>query len=210
MKSSSSYYCSDRPEVAELIPDNIKNVLDIGCGMGFFLKSLQERTEAETWGVEMVKELESKARENVDHFIQGKIEEVMEAIPDHYFDCITMNDVIEHLVEPSDTLKQLRSKLKPNGILVASIPNVRYISNLRRLLIQKDWKYCESGILDSTHLRFFTRKSMKRMFEEAGYKVLYQKGLNKDKSLKTTLFNWITCFFFEDARFVRFANVVKP
>ena len=209
MEKASRYYSSNRPEVAELVPENIKTILDIGCGMGFFLKSINERTRVETWGVEMMKELEIQATENVDHFIPGKIEDVVSSIPDHYFDCITMNDVLEHLVEPTEVLKLLKSKLSDTGIMVASIPNVRYISNLRRLLIQKDWKYCEIGILDSTHLRFFTQKSMKRMFEDAGYEVLYQKGLNKDRSLKTTIFNLMTCCFFDDARYVRFANVVK-
>ena len=209
MEKNIIYYTSVRPEIVSLVPENIKTVLDIGCGEGGFLKAVKNKTKAETWGVEMMSELEDVAKANTDHFLSGKIEDVLTDLPDNYFDCITLNDVLEHLIEPTDVLKLIKPKLSPKGVLIASIPNVRFVSNLRRLLIQKDWQYCESGILDSTHLRFFTQKSMKRMFEDAGYEVLYQKGLNKDKSLKFRIMNVLTCYFFNDARYVRFANVTK-
>lgn len=209
MDKSISYYENQRPEIVSLIPKNIRTILDIGCGEGIFLKNIKDLTRAETWGVEMVAELEEKIRENADHCLIGKAEDIIGALPDNYFDCITLNDVLEHLLEPTELLRLIKPKLSTNGVVVASIPNVRFFTNLRALVIDKDWKYNDHGILDSTHFRFFTKISMKRMFEEAGYEVVLQKGLSKLTSPKTKLFNILTCSFFEDTRYMQYANVAK-
>lgn len=94
-----------------------------------------------------------------------------------------MNDVLEHLLYPWEDLKKIRPKLSENGILVSSIPNVRYSKNIFNILFKRDWKYTESGILDSTHFRFFTKKSVKHLFEKSGYAIISIKGIHITKSL---------------------------
>ena len=101
-----------------MVPCNIKTILDIGCGQDAFLKLVKEQTGAETWGIEMVTEVAEKAKEKADKILAGKIEEVLSSIPNNYFDCITFNDVLEHLFEPTEVLKMIRPKLSKNGIII--------------------------------------------------------------------------------------------
>jgi Methylase involved in ubiquinone/menaquinone biosynthesis len=209
MKESANYYTQTRTDVAAFIPKSIKTILDIGCGQGAFLKLVKDQTGAESWGIEMITEVAEIAKGQVDNILVGKIEDVLSSIPDNYFDCITFNDVLEHLIEPTEVLKMIRSKLSQKGIIIASIPNVRHFRNLYELLIKKDWEYKEGGILDSTHLRFFTQKSMKSMFEKAGYIVIKQEGTNKIRSWQFILFNLITFYFFADTYHSQFLNIVQ-
>jgi hypothetical protein len=82
------------------------------------------------------------------------------------------------MVSPADALMTAGSMLAPGGSIVASIPNVRHISILAQLIFRGDFRYTERGILDSTHLRFFTRRSMLRLFLTAGYEVETIRGIN--------------------------------
>jgi 2-polyprenyl-3-methyl-5-hydroxy-6-metoxy-1,4-benzoquinol methylase len=209
MKEMTSYYSQIRPEVAAFVPKNIKTILDIGCGQGAFVELVKKQTGAITWGVEVVPEIAEKAKDKVDHILVGKIEEEINAIPNGYFDCITMNDVLEHLLEPTEVLKMIRPKLSENGVIVASIPNVRCFYNLYDLILKKDWEYRDAGILDSTHIRFFTKKSMRRMFEHAGYEVINQKGINEIKSWKFRFINFMLFNFFTDIKFLQYVCLAK-
>ena len=103
----------------------------------------------------------------------------------------------------------MKNKLSPNGRIIASIPNVRYYANLYELLIKRDWKYIDKGILDSTHLRFFTKKSMRRLFEQEGYVLSAQIGINKSKSWKSLLFQIMTLGVFTDTKFIQFICIGK-
>ncbi|RMD49523.1 MAG: class I SAM-dependent methyltransferase, partial [Ignavibacteria bacterium] len=89
-------------------------------------------------------------------------------LPANKFDLIMFADVLEHLIDPEYVLKELKNKLKPGGEIIASIPNIRHWSIFRQLL-EGNWNYAEHGLLDKTHLRFFTRKTMISLFENAGY-----------------------------------------
>ena len=124
-----------------------------------------------------------------------------------------MNDVIEHLLEPWDDIQKLKSKLKSDGIFVSSIPNVRYAKNLFNMLFKRDWKYTDDRILDSTHYRFFTKKSIRRLFEENGYSVQKMKGVNRTKSFAffpfAVLFNILFLFSQLDIFYMQYATVAK-
>lgn len=209
MKEIDYYYSQARPEIAAFIPESVKTILDIGCGEGAFLKLIKKNIGAETWGLEVVNEIAIKAKANVDQILVGKIENTLDLIPDAYFDCITFNDVLEHLVEPTKVLTMIKPKLKDRGIIVASIPNVRDFFTLYELVIKKDWQYKDFGVLDSTHLRFFTKKSMKRMFDEAGYKIIKQEGINGIDSFKFEIFNLVTFHLFADTRYCQFACIAQ-
>jgi 2-polyprenyl-3-methyl-5-hydroxy-6-metoxy-1,4-benzoquinol methylase len=207
MKNSTNYYRNTRPEVMAFIPKDIKTILDIGCGEGNFLKSVKDLTGAETWGVELVAEVANNKKNDINNLLIGKIEDVLSQIPDSYFDCITFNDVLEHLIDPTLILINIKPKLKDNGLILASIPNVRFIYNLFELIVKKDWEYKNQGILDYTHFRFFTQKSMRRMFQNAGYVVIKQKGINKTSAFKLKLFNILTLGFFADTLYQQFVCI---
>lgn len=151
----------------------------------------------------------AQAREKIDTVLMGDIATLVEKLPDAYFDCIICNDVLEHLVDPYSILSAFKEKLSGKGVVVFSLPNVRHLSNLKNLLVKKDWKYLDEGILDKTHLRFFTEKSIRRMFDDLGYTLVTLQGLRPVHSWKFTLLNMIALGQLSDARYLQFAGVAK-
>lgn len=172
------YYRAKRSEVAVLLPQLRKGmrVLEIGCGEGGFVDNIQ--LEVEYWGVEPVIEAAKVAKERLHKVIVGEFEAVLDELPGAYFDLVICNDVIEHVYDTAYFLKAVKEKMCPEGNIVGSVPNVRYLNNLINLLVKKDWKYVEYGILDRTHLRFFTEKSLLRDFNENGLSVMDFRGIN--------------------------------
>ena len=204
------YYTYARPEMVLFIPRDSKKILDIGCGEGLFLALLKKEGNMETWGVEINPEIAEVAQRNLDKVLAGDILEVVQDIPDLYFDCIVFNDVLEHMVNPDIILTKIKVKLNTDGVIVCSIPNVRHIRVLRDLLIKKQWKYEDLGILDKTHLRFFTKKSIIDMFNGLGYQIIKIEGICATKWWKFIFFNILTLGFFADSRYMQFACIVKP
>ena len=170
-KEDKNYYENEREDVQKLINPGSRRILDVGCGKGRLGKILKEKLNAEVWGVEYIEDIASFAAENLDSVISGSIEDAIFRLPDNYFDTIIFADVLEHLIDPYSVLEKIKSKLSKKGEIVASIPNVRHWSVVKKLL-EGDWEYQEFGIMDNTHLRFFTRKSIYNMFEKAGYKII--------------------------------------
>jgi 2-polyprenyl-3-methyl-5-hydroxy-6-metoxy-1,4-benzoquinol methylase/GT2 family glycosyltransferase len=170
IKEDKSYYENDREDVQNLINPNSKKILDVGCGKGKLGSVLKRKLGAEVWGVEYVSDIAVYAAEKLDMVINCSIEDAINKLPDKYFDTIIFADVLEHLIDPYNVLKKIRTKLSDKGEIVASIPNVRHWSVVKKLL-EGEWEYQEFGIMDSTHLRFFTRKSIFSMFEKAGLKI---------------------------------------
>ncbi|HWJ35741.1 MAG TPA: class I SAM-dependent methyltransferase [Steroidobacteraceae bacterium] len=185
MSKASDYAFSNRSEVASFLPRQYQTVLEIGCSKGGFKASLNPTVEI--WGVEPNESAAGQASTRGYKVLTGLYEEVSDKCPDNYFDVIICNDVIEHMADPDKFLEDIKRKMKKNGHLVGSIPNVRHFGNLFRLLIKKDWKYEDQGVLDRTHLRFFTEKSLCRTFSESGYVINEIKGINSDfEKPKTT------------------------
>lgn len=171
-----NYFDNRREEMTHFLPSKVDYILEIGCSKGQFVKNLSNYSEY--WGVEINPEVGGYAENLLDKVIIGNIDNVMSQLPNEYFDLVICNDVIEHMQYAEEFLENIKSKIKENGFIVGSIPNVRYIGNLFELLLKKDWKYKESGILDNTHLRFFTYKSLNRFFKNAGYRICLVKGIN--------------------------------
>ena len=90
--------------------------------------------------------------------------------PPGQFDAIVCGDILEHLRDPDRLLRQAKDWLKPDGTLVASIPNVRHHSVVRSVL-EGNWTYESAGLLDRTHLRFFTRREIEKLFFRAGFAI---------------------------------------
>ena len=173
------YYQNARPEIFKIVPKSAKSVLEKGCAAGCF--RLNFPNNIEYWGVEPVLEAAEQARLKNIKVFHETYNAVASQIPDEYFDVIVCNDVIEHISDTEHFLRSLKSKLSSKGVILGSIPNVRFWGNLFNLLIMKDWKYEQSGVLDKTHLRFFTRKSFLREMQQAGFDVIYLKGIESSK-----------------------------
>lgn len=208
-KKPANYFNQSRKEMLNYVPKDAKRVLDIGCGKGIFSQLLKENTGAETWGVEMDKESAQLAANRMDKVLVGDIMTLLEEIPDNYFDCLVFNDVLEHLSDPNMLLEKMKNKLSDDGVIISSLPNVRYFFNLYELLFKRDWRYTDAGILDRTHLRFFTKKSIIRMFEELGYEVVSIRGINSLRAWKFFPINIMTLGFINDSRYLQYATVAR-
>jgi 2-polyprenyl-3-methyl-5-hydroxy-6-metoxy-1,4-benzoquinol methylase len=211
---SRQYFTSSRQDVAAYMPLEAKTILDVGMGEGNFLHSLKEnRPEIETWGIELEEHSYNQAKNKVDKSFEGTVEDNLANLPDNYFDCITFNDVLEHLISPESILKKIKTKLSPSGQLIASIPNIMVfgpmIKILKNLLIKKDWVYEDSGIMDRTHLHFYTKKSMQRMFIENGYQIVDTQGTNYSNPLKLKLLNLLTFNHFSESNYLQYIIVAK-
>ncbi len=165
--SPSDYYEHERPEVLEAIPRDAARVLDVGCGSGRLGEQLKRRQRATVWGIEVMRDASERAAERLDRVWNSPVETALPEIPEDTFDCIVTADVLEHLADPWTVLAQLRRRLVPGGTLVASIPNVGHWQVIRDLL-EGTWQYTSEGLLDRTHLRFFTRRSVRELFWTAG------------------------------------------
>jgi len=164
-----NYFSGIRNDIIELIQCNNCNILEIGCGEGNTLVELKKQGKAKfIVGIDIV-DLNQSSK--LDKFILADIENDNIELPEEYFDIIICADVLEHLKDPWSVLRKIRKFLKPNGILLASIPNVREIKTLISIVIKGDFKYVDAGILDKTHLRFFCKKNIIELFESTGYKI---------------------------------------
>lgn len=204
------YYGLNRDEMLKYIPDSVNTILDVGCGEGVFGALCKERTETEVWGIELIKEIAEKASEKLDKTVVGNIEFDHLELPNLYFDCIVFNDSLEHLQYPWIVLHKIKKYLKQDGYVLASIPNIRYYEVVKKFLIHNEWEYENCGVMDETHLRFFTIKSIRRMFEKCGYQVELLEGIKYIQfPWKFDLLNKILQNKLDDMRYKQFACVAR-
>src|SRR3972149_8920682 len=145
------YYSYYRMSLINLIPKNKDNkILEIGAGGGNTLVKIKELGIAkQVVGVELIKiENSNQSNSNIERFIIGNIENIELGFEENYFDVILCGDVLEHLLDPWQTVKKLQKYLKRGGIFIASIPNIREKSTLISIIFKGDFKYEDSGILD--------------------------------------------------------------
>ncbi|MBI5101811.1 MAG: methyltransferase domain-containing protein [Nitrospirae bacterium] len=147
-------------------------VLDLGCGEGFFAKKLAEDNNVVV-GVDMLPD--PKCRESLQKYLcsdlSNGLDKCVADLSGKTFDRILLQDILEHVGNPAQLLSDCNHLLKPHGRLLVSVPNVANISVRLSLLFGK-FEYSERGILDRTHLRFYTRKTARKLLAETGYQVL--------------------------------------
>ena len=166
------YYEEYRKDILPLLPRHSGRVLEVGCGTGNTLVYLKDNDYCDwSCGIELFPEAAIIAKDRVDLFFQGNIETLDIPIEPNSVDVILCLDVLEHLVNPEAVIKKLHQYLAPNGIIVASLPNVRHYSVIIPLLFQNKWEYKDGGILDKTHLRFFVEKTAISLMECSGLKL---------------------------------------
>ena len=154
----------------ELIPRTARRVLDVGCGAGLLGAALKRRQSVEVIGVERHADAARRAREVLDAVHEIDLSDDAVEYPAGPFDAIVCADVLEHLHQPRPVLERLRELLGPEGVLVASLPNVQHHSVVRSLLAG-NFTYEPAGLLDEDHKRFFTRREMEKLFYRAGFSV---------------------------------------
>jgi SAM-dependent methyltransferase len=183
------YYCCPRPDVAALVPPTARRVLDVGCGAGA-LGALLRRRGHVVAGVELVPEAADLARQVLDHVAVADVEADGFPFADSSFDAVVLADVLEHLIDPWRVLRDAARLLAPRGVVVASVPNVQNWDVVWRLLRGR-WGYRERGLLDRGHLRFFTLRSLRALFADAGLEVV-RVGHNYRRSVWRSLLCGLT------------------
>lgn len=168
-----------------------KKVLEMGCVTGYVSKVLKEQLKCMVTGIEIDSEAAKEAEKYCERVIVGDIEEMdfSRVFGNERFDVITFGDVLEHLKNPSKVLSSLRPFLADNGYVLASIPNVAHISVALELLSGR-FDYRSLGLLDDTHLRFFTKKNILSLFRKAGYEIVFWDRVivqPEDTEFQTTL-----------------------
>lgn len=204
------YYNSDRRELLDYIPLQCARSVEFGCGTGEFSALLKTVRNTEPWAVEIYQESAQKAAAKLDRVINADALESLSELPDGYFDCAIFLDVPEHLVDPYALLKSIKAKLKPGGLVVCSIPNIRYYRAFSKYVFKGDWNYEEHGIMDKTHVRFFTRKSILKTVSEHRYDILRLNGIHQTSSRTYWILNTLLWNTFEDVRYKYFVVTATP
>ncbi len=157
-------------EMLSLIGDNLK-AIDFGCATGYFANLLNNQKDCSVVGVE----INPKAAQEAEKYCQRVIVADLDFVslsdiidPEEKFDVAVFGDILEHLRDPWRLLKETQKILNPEGYVIASIPNIAH-GAIRLALLQGKFEYTETGILDNTHLRFFTKDTVEKLFEENGY-----------------------------------------
>jgi len=148
-----------------------RKVLELGCADGFISRHLQERG-CHVTGVEVDSEAAERARQWCEQVVVYNLNR-----PDWIeqvgrdFDTVLCGDVLEHLVNPELALHQIHQVLAPQGRIIICVPNIAHL-RVRLKLLSGKFDYESTGILDVTHLRFFTYKTARALIERAGYKIV--------------------------------------
>jgi len=170
-------------QLFDLIPDTLQSIIEIGSGSGVLAKAIKHRSPATHYiGIELDPEYSTLSSRYCDLVLTDNIETPSEELRNYIqtTSAIVFSDVLEHLYNPWQTLKFLRSEISKECSIYASIPNIQHWSIIFGL-ISGNFDYADSGLLDRTHIRFFTKKTIISMFNDCGFEV---------KSISPRIFNF--------------------
>ncbi len=168
------YFVHTRPEVRALVPATARRVLDVGCGAGALGAALKAERGCEVVGLEGFPEAAADARTVLDdcHCLDL---DALDGLPEGAgtFDAMIFGDVLEHLRDPERLVRALLPSLAPDGVLVCSIPNVKHWTVLFPLLVNDAWTYEDAGLLDRTHVHFFTLREIGVFLDALGLELTH-------------------------------------
>ena len=186
---SVGYYGALNTDLLETLPGEAIRFLDVGCAEGRLGKEVKKRRpHAIVHGVERDAAAVATASRRLDRVFCLDLEEPLPKLEEPY-DCLIFGDILEHLIDPWTVLRQFVALLSPHGHVVASIPNLRHYKILRDLVLRGRFTYRDAGILDATHLRFFTLHEMERLFSSAGLRVVARRPCIRGGNAAMRLFD---------------------
>lgn len=165
------YFTAARLDLLEMLPrGGGLRLLELGAGDGATLRAAKALGLAEqTVGIDIVEPPAPPAGEPaVDRFLCGNVEAMELDLAPNSFDAVLCADVLEHLIDPWRVVARLAELLRPGGVFLSSIPNLRNHRALRAIVLDGDFRYAEAGLLDRSHLRFFCRANIRELFAGAG------------------------------------------
>lgn len=181
-----TYHGRARSEILPLFTTPVDRVLEVGCGRGATLKMLKDKGLAQ-WlaGLEIDPEAGAVAASHLDAFQCGDVEAVDLPPEMDNLDAILCLDVLEHLRDPWAMVDRLSARLKPGGVMIASLPNLRHYKVSLPLVFRGKFRYDpQGGIMDATHLRFFVRETAIELLSRKPLVVeqVMTTGIKKGKS----------------------------
>lgn len=183
-KQTVDYFKHARTEVLPYLPTNVERVLELGAASGATYAVIkQSHPNAWGYGIELDATAAKRAAEVFNIVQTGFIEDIKfeSEISENTLDLVLCLDVLEHLVDPWTVVQRIVPLMRKGGRLIISVPNVRNFKFLMRLLFKGDFHYTDAGILDRTHLRFFTFETAQELGTRAGLKPLYLGGTKPPK-----------------------------
>jgi 2-polyprenyl-3-methyl-5-hydroxy-6-metoxy-1,4-benzoquinol methylase len=187
-----NYFSGARKSFVDELPtSSTARMLEIGCGNGDTAAYAKTTGKCvSSCGVELCEEPAEEARTKMDVVIVGDVETLELPFERESFDVLIMSEVVEHLRDPWAALRKLHPFLKPGAIVLAGSPNVAHHSVLW-MQIRGQWTHAPSGIMDRTHLRWFTPASYRQLFEDCGFTVDFS-GTANPLRWKARWFNRLT------------------
>ncbi|MGZ4056624.1 MAG: class I SAM-dependent methyltransferase [Bacteroidia bacterium] len=190
------------------------NVLDIGCGTGATGTAIRQNFKIQHYsGIELMSAAAKMAKDRLDYVVSDNVETMINEKRFHEFDkkkydLILILDVIEHLYDPWGLLNFLRDWLTPDGVIVLSIPNAGNLYVVNKLVRDK-FLYDEGGLLDKTHIRFFTLKTIQHMVETTKYKILDTYFKRGSMDSKSKILNALTLGSLKKMFVVQYIVIIK-
>jgi 2-polyprenyl-3-methyl-5-hydroxy-6-metoxy-1,4-benzoquinol methylase len=194
--NKSIYYNCVKDWMLDYITSKNNTILDLGCATGRLGELLLKNGSAKIVDGVEIYEPAALAAAKIYRLVRTGDIESMDIPYKEEFDYVICGDILEHLKNPDIVVTQIHKWLKPGGCLLVCLPNIRNYRILYKLVFGGDWKYVSKGIMDNTHLRFFTRKSTARMLTDSGFEVYHQHMVIEGK--KKNLFNKITFKLFRE------------
>jgi hypothetical protein len=170
-------------QLFDMIPDGLQSIIEVGSGSGVLAKAIKQRSPATQYiGIELEPEYAILSSRYCDLVLTDNIETPSDELRKYIqaASALIFSDVLEHLYNPWHTLKFLRSEISNECAIYASIPNIQHWSIIFGL-ISGNFDYADSGLLDRTHIRFFTKKTIISLFTDCGYEI---------KSISPRIFNF--------------------
>ena len=207
--SNNEYFELLRPEIFNLVPPNTKFLLDLGCGFGALGAKVKSEYGSYCYGIESNSAAESKLTRNLYKHWIANVEDFDFNVIDVEFDCIVLADVLEHLIDPWVLLGRVKELLAKDGVIIVSMPNIRNLNVIASLILKGRWENRDSGILDRTHLRFFTKYEMESMFIASGFEIVNANS-NKDfYSLPRKILSFLPNLLIPDLKVSQFIFTVR-
>lgn len=191
-EKSPEYFSGVRWDYVHAIAENPgAKILEIGCGTGDTgAVLLREGKCGHYCGIELNESAAEHARLQISEAIVGNVESMPFPWDNQSFDVLIISEVLEHLIDPWKVLRRLHSLMKPGAVVFASSPNISHYRVIK-MLLAGHWKLEDAGVMDRTHLRWFTPMSYGQMFESCGFRVESVAPVTR-MGWKTKLINAVT------------------
>lgn len=161
-------------DILKMMDNNYKRVVEVGCMDGALAKAYREKNAGCRYtGIEINDDYAKAARSSCSETITGNIEDFNDDSFDQLFpsDCWIFGDVLEHLYDPWKLLGRIREKILPGAHIIACVPNAQHWS-IQAMLNSGQFRYKDTGLMDRTHIRWFTRITLIEMFQSGGFKIV--------------------------------------